>query len=101
MKLLHIDSSVLAEHSVSRQLTARIVTEWQATHPGTAVEYLDLAQDTPATLSGAELAARMTPADSRSAEQTAAAARTEAFLQQFLAADGAPEGKGAALWKLR
>ena len=78
----------------SRQLTARIVTEWQATHPGTAVEYLDLAQDTPATLSGAELAARMTPADSRSAEQTAAAARTEAFLQQFLAADvivvGAP-----------
>ncbi|MCG9116859.1 NAD(P)H-dependent oxidoreductase [Laribacter hongkongensis] len=94
MKLLHIDSSVLAEHSVSRQLTARIVTEWQATHPGTAVEYLDLAQDTPATLSGAELAARMTPADSRSAEQTTAAARTEAFLQQFLAADvivvGAP-----------
>lgn len=94
MKLLHIDSSVLAEHSVSRQLTARIVAEWQATHPGTAVEYLDLAQDTPATLSGAELAARMTPADSRSAEQTAAAARTEAFLQQFLAADvivvGAP-----------
>ncbi|MCG9107178.1 NAD(P)H-dependent oxidoreductase [Laribacter hongkongensis] len=94
MKLLHIDSSVLAEHSVSRQLTARIVTEWQATHPGTAVEYLDLAQDTPATLSGAELAARMTPADSRSAEQTVAAARTEAFLQQFLAADvivvGAP-----------
>ncbi|MBP8813947.1 MAG: FMN-dependent NADH-azoreductase [Laribacter sp.] len=94
MKLLHIDSSVLAEHSVSRQLTARIVTEWQATHPGTAVEYLDLAQDTPATLSGAELAARMTPADSRSAEQAAAAARTEAFLQQFLAADvivvGAP-----------
>ena len=59
MKLLHIDSSVLAEHSVSRQLTARIVTEWQATHPGTAVEYLDLAQDTPATLSGAELAARV------------------------------------------
>lgn len=94
MQLLHIDSSVLAEHSVSRQLTARIVTEWQATHPGTAVEYLDLAQDTPATLSGAELAARMTPADSRSAEQAAAAARTEAFLQQFLAADvivvGAP-----------
>ena len=94
MKLLHIDSSVLAEHSVSRQLTARIVTEWQATHPGTAVEYLDLAQDTPATLSGAELAARMTPADSRSAEQAAAAARTEALLQQFLAADvivvGAP-----------
>ena len=91
---MHSDSSVLAEHSVSRQLTARIVTEWQATHPGTAVEYLDLAQDTPATLSGAELAARMTPADSRSAEQTAAAARTEAFLQQFLAADvivvGAP-----------
>ena len=94
MQLLHIDSAITGEQSVSRQLTARIVAEWQATHPGTAVEYLDLAQDTPATLSGAELAARMTPADSRSAEQTAAAARTEAFLQQSLAADvivvGAP-----------
>ena len=31
MKLLHIDSSVLAEHSVSRQLTARIVAESKLT----------------------------------------------------------------------
>lgn len=50
MKLLHIDSSVLGANSVSRALTARTVAEWQATHPGTTVEYLDLAVDAPSLL---------------------------------------------------
>ncbi|MGH8821598.1 MAG: NAD(P)H-dependent oxidoreductase, partial [Rhodoferax sp.] len=43
MKLLHIDSSILGGNSVSRQLSRQIVTEWLATHPGTKVDYLDLA----------------------------------------------------------
>jgi FMN-dependent NADH-azoreductase len=43
MKLLHIDSSILASNSVSRQLTTQIVAKWQASHPGTTVDYLDLA----------------------------------------------------------
>ena len=50
MKLLHIDSSILAAHSVSRQLTAQIVAKWQASHPGTTVEYLDLAIAAPSQL---------------------------------------------------
>ena len=41
MKLLHVDSSPLNTNSVSRQLTARIVAQWQATHPGTVVTTLD------------------------------------------------------------
>jgi FMN-dependent NADH-azoreductase len=49
MKLLHIDSSILAANSVSRQLTAQIVAQWQASHPGTTVDYLDLATQRPAT----------------------------------------------------
>ena len=44
-KLLHIDSSPLAGQSVSRELTRRIVAQWQDSHPGTTVEYLDLAAD--------------------------------------------------------
>src|SRR5215208_3497573 len=51
MTLLHIDSSPLAGNSVSRQLTERIVAQWRATHPGTVVEYLDLAADAPSHLS--------------------------------------------------
>lgn len=45
MKLLHLDSSALAEQSVSRQLTAAIVAEQRRRHPGLEVEYLDLAAD--------------------------------------------------------
>jgi FMN-dependent NADH-azoreductase len=45
MKLLHIDSSILGAHSVSRQLTRDIVSQWRASHPGTVVDYLDLAVD--------------------------------------------------------
>jgi FMN-dependent NADH-azoreductase len=44
MKLLHIDSSVLGDNSVSRSLTAGIVAQQKALHPGLEVTYLDLAQ---------------------------------------------------------
>ena len=43
MQLLHIDSSITGDASVSRQLTAQVVEAWKASHPGTQVTYLDLA----------------------------------------------------------
>lgn len=45
MKLLHIDSSILGEGSISRQLTASIVDQVRAAHPDVAVTYRDLAAD--------------------------------------------------------
>ncbi|TKR33378.1 FMN-dependent NADH-azoreductase [Luteimonas gilva] len=42
MKLLHIDSSALGDHSVTRELTAAIVARWQEATAGLEVEYLDL-----------------------------------------------------------
>lgn len=42
MKLLHLDSSALGLHSVSRELTASIVQEWQRKHQGLDVTYRDL-----------------------------------------------------------
>lgn len=42
MKLLHIDTSALGAHSVSRGLTAAIVTEFVRNHPGLEVTYRDL-----------------------------------------------------------
>ncbi len=43
MKILHIDSSALGTHSVSRQLTADIVAELKRGSPSDAVRYHDLA----------------------------------------------------------
>ncbi|RUP28449.1 MAG: FMN-dependent NADH-azoreductase, partial [Curvibacter sp.] len=47
MKLLHIDSSVLGDNSVSRQLTAQTVAQWKARHPDAEVSYLDVAAQAP------------------------------------------------------
>ncbi len=95
MKLLHIDSSVLGAHSVSRQLTAQIVDQWVATHPGTQVEHLDLASSAPSHLSADSLGFRL-PVDAAelSEVQRAENVVSERLVSQFLAADvvvvGAP-----------
>lgn len=95
MKLLHIDSSVLAAGSVSRQLTARLVEQWQAAHPQTVVEYLDLAQQAPSHLSMESLGFRLgLDAEGLTPAQRSENAISEQLVTQFLAADvvvvGAP-----------
>jgi FMN-dependent NADH-azoreductase len=56
--LLHIDSSILGEQSVSRRLTARAAERWHAAHPGGTVIYRDLAADPIAHLDAETGAAR-------------------------------------------
>jgi FMN-dependent NADH-azoreductase len=94
MKLLHIDSSVLADNSVSRKLTAQIVAEWSANHPGTSVDYLDLATQAPSHLSADSLGFRLAADAAMSDVQKGENAVSEALVQQFLDADvivvGAP-----------
>lgn len=95
MKLLRVDSSVLAANSVSRQLTARLVEQWQAAHPGTVVEYLDLAQESPSHLSMESLGFRLgLDAEGLTPAQRRENAISEQLVSQFLAADvvvvGAP-----------
>ncbi len=95
MKLLHIDSSILSANSVSRELTANIAKEWVATHPGTTVDYLDLAVDTPTHLSAESLGFRMPAGTAELTDvQKRENAVSEALVSQFLAADvivvGAP-----------
>ena len=95
MKLLHIDSSILGTNSVTRQLTASIAAQWQASHPGTTVEHLDLAVATPSHLSAESLGFRLGLADATlTAAQRAENAVSEQLVQQFLNADviviGAP-----------
>ena len=95
MKLLHIDSSPLGAQSVSRDLTRRIVARWQASHPGTEVERLDLAMDAPGHLDANSLAfGRGVDGEGLTALQKQENGRTERLLTQFLGADvivvGAP-----------
>jgi len=61
MKLLHVDSSINGAASVSRGLTRLAVDQWLAAHPGTEVEYLDLAVDTPPHFSADSLGIRRAP----------------------------------------
>ncbi len=95
MKLLHIDSSPLGGNSVSRQLTERVVAQWRATHPGTVVDYLDLAKDAPTHLNIDSLGFRLGPnAGGLTDVQRRENEISEALVSQFLAADvivlGAP-----------
>lgn len=93
MKLLHIDSAITGEQSVSRLLTTRTVAAWVAAHPGTQVEYLDLAVDAPTHLSADALGFR-TGQSAQTEIERRENALSEALVSQFLAADvvviGAP-----------
>jgi FMN-dependent NADH-azoreductase len=94
MKLLHIDSSVLGQHSVSRQLTRDVVAEWEARQPDLELTYRDLAGRPPAPLSAETVAARQRPIESLTPAQRAERALDEELLSEFQAADvvviGAP-----------
>jgi FMN-dependent NADH-azoreductase len=92
MKLLHIDSSVLGPHSVSRQLSAAIVDRLRQATPGLEVAYRDLTSTPLAHLTGPYLAAAPGVALEPALQQDLAAG--QAVMDEFLAADivvlGAP-----------
>jgi FMN-dependent NADH-azoreductase len=87
MKLLHIDCSPLAQGSVSRELTRRVVERWKAIHPRTMVEYLDLCKNAPSHLDADSLGFRFgADAENLSVEQRRQNAVSEALVTQFLSA---------------
>src|SRR5271156_431416 len=92
MKLLHIDSSVLGPHSVSRQVSAAVVERLRKTTQNLDIVYRDLTSTPLAHLSGSHLAASQGAAPDPALSQDLAAG--QAVLNEFLAADivvlGAP-----------
>lgn len=94
MQVLHIDSAITGDASVSRQLTARTVAAWVAAHPGTQVQYLDLAADAPAHFTMDAMAPRTGQTEGLTDVQKRENAVSERLVSQFLAADvvvvGAP-----------
>jgi FMN-dependent NADH-azoreductase len=93
MKLLHIDSSVLGPHSVSRQVSAAIVDRLRQMTPNLDVTYRDLTAAPLAHLSGAHLAAAQ-GADNSDPSLRQEMAASQSVLAEFLVADtivlGAP-----------
>ncbi|MFA7943802.1 FMN-dependent NADH-azoreductase [Pseudomonas brenneri] len=87
MKLLHIDSSILGDNSVSRQLSREVVKAWQAAEPGVDVTYRDLASEGINHFSGITLGALGTSAELRDAVQKHEADLSASTLAEFLAAD--------------
>ena len=84
MNILHIDSSILGEHSASRAITAEIVSRLSQRNRGITVTRVDLAAEPLPHLSAASLAR----------SDATEAARAERAMADFLAADviviGAP-----------
>ena len=93
MKLLHIDSSILGEGSVTRQLTAKLVAAARTRHDGVHVTYRDLVAQPVGHLTGAHLAAAQgATVGSAALQQDVKTGQSD--LETFLAADvivvGAP-----------
>lgn len=93
MTLLHIDSSILNEQSVSRQLTAGIVKRLTDAKPGTQVIRVDLAAEPVGHLGASEFLAFQGIAPQDEASKLAVARNAE-LLADFLSAQtiviGAP-----------
>jgi FMN-dependent NADH-azoreductase len=85
--LLHIDSSIRGEHSVSRSLTARAAAAWRAAHPGGTVTHRDLGREPLPHLDEAGGLARMTPPDQHTAAQAASWELTRHLIDEVRRAD--------------
>jgi FMN-dependent NADH-azoreductase len=85
--LLHIDSSIKGESSVSRALTARAAAAWREAHPNGTVTSRDLGAHPLPHLDTASGLARMIPPDSHTPEQAASWALTRELIDEVREAD--------------
>lgn len=85
--LLHIDSSIQGDRSVSRRLTARAAERWRATHPGGTVSYRDLAANPIPHLDAATGVGRLVPAEARTPAQETSFALSVALVDEIKNAD--------------
>jgi FMN-dependent NADH-azoreductase len=87
MKILQINASARREGANSTQLANRVTERLLAAHPGATVTVRDLAAEPLPVLDEAALGALFTPAEQRSAEQAALAARFDAAIAELQAHD--------------
>ncbi len=87
MKVLQINSSARGEGSNSTRVANKIVERLRAANPGASVVVRDLARNPHPALDEAALGALFTPAEQRTAEQTARVALDDVLIAEIQAAD--------------
>ena len=87
VKLLHIDSSIMQEASVTRKLSSDVVAEWLKANPATSVESLDLAVDAPNHFGADAMGIRGVEQAEESESQRYENEVSESLVSQFLDAD--------------
>jgi FMN-dependent NADH-azoreductase len=85
--LLHIDSSIQGDRSVSRRLSARAADRWRAAHPGGTVTYRDLGADPLPHVDATTAPARMVAPEEHTPEQAQSWRLTEELIGEIRAAD--------------
>jgi FMN-dependent NADH-azoreductase len=85
--LLDIDSSPLAETSISRQLTAEFVRSWKVANPDGTVVTRDLAKTSILPVTAAWVGAAYTPEDAQTPEQRSLLALSNTLIDELKAAD--------------
>lgn len=85
--LLHIDTSIKGDLSVSRALSARAAGRWRGAHPGGTVTYRDYGAHPLPHLDSRTGLARMVPAEQHTPEQAASWALSEQVVGDVLQAD--------------
>jgi FMN-dependent NADH-azoreductase len=85
--LLHIDSSVQGERSISRALSARAAARWRDVNPEGTVTYRDLSAQPLPHLGSAAVEARAVPPEQHNAEQAASWAISTELIDEIGAAD--------------
>ncbi|WP_433531151.1 FMN-dependent NADH-azoreductase [Micromonospora sp. CA-263727] len=85
--LLHIDTSIRGEQSVSRRLTARAAAAWRAAHPEGTITYRNFGKQPLPHLDEVGGLARMTPAEQHSPEQRRSWELTEQLVAEVKQAD--------------
>jgi FMN-dependent NADH-azoreductase len=85
--LLHVDSSIQGERSITRRLTARAAGGWLAAHPGGTVTYRDLSAHPLAHIDADDFLARTVPPAEHTPAQAASWALAEQLVGEIRAAD--------------
>jgi FMN-dependent NADH-azoreductase len=85
--LLHLDSSPLGDHSISRHLSAEFVRNWKLAHPDGKVITRDTTTSSIPPVTAAWVGAAYTPADALNPAQKEVLALSDTLIAELFAAD--------------